>query len=132
MGDIKSANMAVSNMTELQKTRKIKAEVRRITSIFEDFGVEDASLYEMLIGSAAFIAVVLEDLEISIKKNGVVSRYQNGANQWGTKKSPEVETYATFSKLYKDIIKDLDSKLPRDASVIDDGFDDFRLERDDN
>ena len=117
----------LTNFTEARKTRLIKAEIERLAETFEAMGADELALHRNLVESAAFLSVVLKDLEISIKRDGVVSEYQNGPNQWGTKKSPEVETYANLAKLYKEIIKQLGDKLPPVAvTEADDGFDDFR------
>ena len=58
------------------------------------------------------MAVTLEDLRDSINENGCVSEYQNGENQHGTKKSPEVEVYNTMIKNYTTVIKTLCDLLP--------------------
>ena len=61
-----------------------------------------------------------------INEEGVTIRYQNGENQWGYKKSPDVETYNSFIKQYTTIIKQLTDLLPKDDPIIiDDGFEDF-------
>lgn len=87
---------------------------------------------QSLVENAAFMAVTLEDLQETINREGVVSEYQNGANQWGTKKSPEVEVYNTMIKHYMSIVKQLTDLLP-DAEVVevDDGFEDFVNSRSD-
>lgn len=83
-----------------------------------------------LMQRAAFMKVTLEDLEAKIRENGCVSEYQNGANQWGTKKSPEVETYNTMIKNYAVIIRQISDLLPEtSAAPADDGFDDFEFMR---
>jgi hypothetical protein len=48
--------------------------------------------------------------------NGVISEYQNGENQWGTKKSPEVEIYNTMIKNHMAIMKQLVDILPERES----------------
>ena len=47
-----------------------------------------------------------------IEKDGWTSEYQNGQNQWGTKKSPEAETYIALSKNYAAVIKQLTELVP--------------------
>mgnify|MGYP001486926503 FL=1 len=82
---------------------------------------------QSLIENAAFMVVTLEDLQETINREGVISEYQNGANQWGTKKSPEVEIYNTMIKNHMSIIKQLTDLLPKETEVVeeDDGFADF-------
>lgn len=43
---------------------------------------------------------------------GCVSEYKNGENQYGTKKSPEIEIYLNMSKNYAAIIKQLTELVP--------------------
>jgi hypothetical protein len=58
--------------------------------------------------------------------NGVISEYQNGENQWGTKKSPEVEIYNTMIKNHMAIMKQLVDLLPeRDSNQKKDMLLDF-------
>ncbi len=71
---------------------------------------------DKLIDRAAFMIVTLEELEGQIAANGVVSEYQNGENQWGTKKSPEVEVYNTIVKNFISITDQLCKLLPKDEA----------------
>ena len=72
------------------------------------------------------MTVTLQDLQVTINANGVVSKYQNGENQWGTKKSPEVEIYNTMVKNHASIIKQLTDLLPKaEPESKDDGFESF-------
>lgn len=81
---------------------------------------------EPLMRRAAFMRITLEDLEETINANGPVSEYQNGENQWGTKKSPEVEIYTTMAKNYTAIMKQLLDLIPKedDKPAVDE-FDRF-------
>lgn len=49
--------------------------------------------------------VTLKELQSDINANGITVEYQNGENQYGTKKSPEVETYIALQKNYQSAIK---------------------------
>lgn len=72
------------------------------------------------------MAVTLEDLQKDIIDKGYVSKYQNGENQWGTKKSPEVETYNSMIKNHMAVMKQLTDLLPKqNVKTEDDGFIDF-------
>jgi hypothetical protein len=84
-----------------------------------------------LMREAAFMKVTLDDLAVKIRDNGCVSEYQNGENQWGTKKSPEVDVYNTMVKNYSAIMKQITDLLPEKTSATpqDDGFDEFELMR---
>ena len=65
-----------------------------------------------LIEKAAFMSIELDDLQAKLEKDGWTSEYQNGQNQWGTKKSPEAETYIALSKNYAAVIKQLTELVP--------------------
>ena len=58
------------------------------------------------------MSVTLEDLQEEINRGGTVSTYQNGENQWGSKKSPEIEIYNAMIKNHMSIIKQLTELLP--------------------
>ncbi|HSH35483.1 P27 family phage terminase small subunit [Schnuerera sp.] len=112
---------------ELTKDERIKKEMRRLKRIYKDMDPDVKKATQSLIENAAFMVVTLEDLQETINREGVISEYQNGANQWGTKKSPEVEIYNTMIKNHMSIIKQLTDLLPKETEVVeeDDGFADF-------
>jgi hypothetical protein len=79
-----------------------------------------------LIENASFMAITLQDLQEVINQKGVVSEYQNGENQWGTKKSPEVEVYNSMTKNHTQIMKQLADLIPKEQPKQEsDGFEDF-------
>lgn len=112
---------------ELTKDERVKKEMRRLKRIYKDMDPDAKKATQSLIENAAFMVVTLEDLQETINREGVISEYQNGANQWGTKKSPEVEIYNTMIKNHMSIIKQLTDLLPKETEVVeeDDGFADF-------
>lgn len=112
---------------ELTKDERVKKEMRRLKRIYKDMDPDVKKATQSLIENAAFMVVTLEDLQETINREGVISEYQNGANQWGTKKSPEVEIYNTMIKNHMSIIKQLTDLLPKETEVVkeDDGFEDF-------
>ena len=115
-----------SNYTMEQKEAMVKKELARLKKIFRDLPKDKMDTCESLIQNAAFMHVTLIDLQLTINKEGAVSTYQNGENQWGTKKSPEVDIYNTMIKNHMNIIKQLTDLLPKDVvKEADDGFDDF-------
>ena len=89
---------------------RIKREREKLAEVFAKMDENKRKTAEKLM--AAFMAVTLEDLRDSINENGCVSEYQNGENQFGTKKSPEVEVYNTMIKNYTTVIKTLCDLLP--------------------
>ena len=108
------------------KEERIKKEISRLNTIFRGLEKKTKKVAESLIKNAAFMTITLEDLQEKINTDGPVSEYQNGENQWGTKKSPEVEIYNTMIKNHSTIMKQLSDLLPKEApKQEDDGFDDF-------
>jgi hypothetical protein len=97
---------------ELDKGKRIKREVTRLNRVFRGLDKDRKVLADKVIRQAAFMAVTLEDLQDHINEHGTVSEYQNGENQWGTKKSPEVEIYNTMIGKYGAAIKQLCDLLP--------------------
>lgn len=99
-------------MAEKTKTEKINAERNKLKRIFKNLDENKKKLVTPLIEKAAFMSVELDELQDKINADGCVTEYQNGANQWGTKKSPEVEIYLNMSKNYAAIIKQLTELVP--------------------
>ena len=98
----------------LPENPRFKAEYERLFGIFAKLPPDMLEVARKVISRAAFMVVTLEDLEQTIAKDGVVSEYKNGDNQWGTKKSPEVEVYNTIVKNYTMITKQLVDLLPEE------------------
>ena len=119
-------------MKEMSKEDKIKKEIRALTRLFKDLPTDGKTLSRSLIENAAFMSVSLDELQLQINEKGYISEYQNGENQWGTKKSPEVEIYNTLVKNHMAILKQLFDWLAKSKpdSYDKDGFDDFINGRD--
>ena len=88
-----------------------------LNEIFSELDEKTKKITVKLLDNAAFMALKLEDLQAEINKNGMVTEYQNGANQFGTKKSPEVEVYLSMIKNYTAIVNTLMNALPDDSSA---------------
>lgn len=123
--------MAHNISEDLSKDERIKKEIKRLNSLFKNIEPKLKKTVKSLIENASFMAVTLEDLQEHINKNGVTVEYQNGENQWGTKKSPEVEIYNTMIKNHVTIMKQLTELVPKEPPKEDgdDGFDAFVNER---
>lgn len=100
-------------MGKTSKHTRIKREREKLEKIFAELDENRRNTAASLVENAAFMAVTLADLREIIAREGVVSEYQNGENQKGTKKSPEVEVYNTMVKNYTSIIKTLCDMLPQ-------------------
>jgi len=106
-----------SNYTQEEKDKMIKKEVLKLRRIYKDLDKEKFDTVFSLIEEAAFMVVTLKDLKQTINRVGSISKYQNGENQWGTKKSPEVEIYNTMIKNHMAIIKQLSDLLPKQVGT---------------
>lgn len=97
---------------KIKKGEKIKKEKTRLKGIFKNLDENKKKLVTPLIEKAAFMSVELDILQDSIQENGWTSEYQNGANQWGEKRSAEADTYIALSKNYTAVIKQLTELVP--------------------
>ena len=104
-------------MKELDKPTRTKSEIARLNKLFKDIEPNKLKTAKKLIENAAFMAITLDDLQTAMNETGVISEYQNGENQWGTKKSPEVDVYNTMIKNYASIIKQLIDLAPEAAGA---------------
>ena len=102
----------MATKTEKTKEQRITAAKSKLRSIFKDLDENKKKLVTPLIEKAAFMSVELDDLQETIEQDGWTSEYKNGENQYGTKKSPEAETYIALSKNYAAIIKQLTDLVP--------------------
>ena len=103
---------AAKTKTEKTKEQKINAEKRRLRSIFKELEENKRKLVTPLIEKAAFMSVELDALQEIIEQDGWTSEYKNGENQYGTKRSPEADTYIALSKNYAAVIKQLVDIVP--------------------
>lgn len=78
------------------------------------------------------MTITMQDLRESIIRDGTTVEYQNGANQFGTKQSPDAQLYLQFSQKQTQAMKILTDCLPKQEKLIrkDDGFGDFVTGRD--
>lgn len=110
---------------EEEKEKRIRQEKDKLKRQFNKIDKKKKSLAARLIENAAFMAITLEELQQEINEKGCISEYKNGENQYGTKKSPEVEVYNTMVKNYAAVIRQLTDLLPEGSEKPNDGFDDF-------
>ena len=104
-------------MTKEERDERIKKEFTKLKRLLTDIPKDKANSVESLLRNAAFMSITLDDLQDKINEIGVVSEYQNGQNQWGTKKSPEVEVYNAMIKNYMGVIKQLTDLIPNDKPI---------------
>lgn len=116
-----------SNLTKkLEKEKEIKQEINRINGFLKEIEPKVKKGVKSLIDNVAYMAVTLRELRDDINQEGLITEYQNGENQFGTKKSPKVEIYNTMVKNYISSFKTLLDLLPKNKEqIIDDGFEEF-------
>ena len=68
---------------------RIEFQRKKLNRQFSSLDKKTKNIVTPLIQNAAFMIVTLEELQIKISQEGITIKYQNGANQWGKKKSPE-------------------------------------------
>lgn len=111
---------------EIEKDAQIKKEIKKINALFKDLDKNTKKAVESLIQNAAYVSVTLKELQNTLNENGLTCEYQNGENQWGTKKSPEIEIYNTMFKNFIGAMKAINDFIPKNKSRVDeDGFEDF-------
>lgn len=104
-------------MAEFIKNKYIKQETAKYKKIFANLPKDRLKIATGLIERAAFMAASLKELETAINEKGYTDEYQNGENQRGTKKAPEVEIYNTMVKNYTAALKALVDMAPEDSGL---------------
>jgi hypothetical protein len=103
---------------EKSKDERTSNEIKRLKKLLANIPKDRINSVNSLIVNAAFMTITLEDLIEVINEKGVISEYQNGENQWGTKKSPEIEVYNSMIKNHMGIIKQLSDFIPDDQPKV--------------
>lgn len=107
------------------KNKRIKAEINRLRKLLKSLPKDTLAAAASLIRNVAFMSVTLDDLQETINRDGATSFYKNGENQFGTKKSPEIETYNSMIKNYMASMQQLIGLLPKEA--VEDAKDELAL-----
>lgn len=98
--------------------RRLNAEIKRLSQIFENIDKDKKQLCDKLIQNAAFMAVSLGDLQDQIETDGWVEEYQNGANQKGRKPGSAAQLYTKLINNYRQVIGDMIKLLPKDEQEL--------------
>ena len=122
---------SISNYLEKQK--RIKKEITRLKRLFSKIDENKKKLVFTTIEDVAFMTVTMQDLREEIVREGATCEYKNGANQYGTKQSPQVQIYLQMSQKQTQAMKILVDCLPKTEKPLpkNDGFEDFINGRDD-
>ena len=111
-------NFSAENLTKNYKIndKKIKNEKKNLLKILSKIDENLLKMADSLIENIAFMCVILDGLIETIKKNGVKEFYRNGQNQFGYKKTVEVDIYNIMQKNYQSSMKILIDMLMKDNS----------------
>lgn len=102
---------------DLTKEERVTRERRRLKRLLRGLEPERKAVAERLADNIAFMVVLLEDLRHDVLEKGPTSVYQNGANQWGTKKSPEAELYIQLLQRFIPAVKQFMDLLPDESKA---------------
>lgn len=97
-----------------------KKQLGRFWPIYDGGSEEQKAKGLHLVQNLVFIEDQLAQLQDEIREKGVVCEYQNGENQWGTRKSPEVDVYNALLKNYISGIRQLNEIFGEQAQPDDD------------
>ncbi len=97
----------------------MRNELAKFNKIFENIEENKREVVQNLIENAVFMAIELKKLQKIIRENGCTETYKNGNNQYGKKKSSEVEVYNSMIKNYSGVIKQLIDLLPNENNTQD-------------
>ena len=111
----------------LDRVKRIKKEEARIKKLFGKIDEDRKKLVLTTIADVAFMTVTLQDLREVINREGTTAIYKNGENQYGTKQSPESQTYLQLSQKLTQAMKILVDCMPKPQRLEEpgDGFEDF-------
>ena len=119
----------------LEKQKKIKKEINRLRKLFKDIDENKKKLVNTTIEDIAFMTVTMQELRDNIIRIGTTVTYQNGANQFGTKQSPDAQIYLQMSQKQTQAMKILLDCMPKTKEKTvtepEDDFDDFVTGRED-
>lgn len=117
----------------LEKEARIKREKMRLRRQFAKIDKKKKSVVEGLIERAAFMRIMLEDMEADIKEKGYVEPFSQGNQAPYDRKRPVVDSYNTMNANYQKIIKQLTELMPKEIvpKPASDGFEEFVNGRED-
>ncbi len=118
----------------LEKQKQIKKEIGRLRRLFKDIDENKKKLVNTTIEDIAFMTITMQELRENIVRTGTTVKYQNGANQYGTKQSPDAQLYLQMSQKQTQAMKillDCMPKTDKKVTVQEDDFEDFVTGRED-
>lgn len=109
----------------LEKTERIKKEVRRLKRLFKEIDENKKKLVFTTIEDVAFMTITMQDLRETIVRKGTSVVYKNGENQYGLKQSPDAQLYLQLSQKQTQAMKILLDCLPKKTKEAVSKLDDF-------
>lgn len=100
-------------------------EFKEISKIIKELSPAKQELAQKLLSKASFMELELEKLQEIITEKGWTETYQNGANQYGIKKSTEGDVYNTMIKNYTAVIAKLNDIVKEESQQTADELMDF-------
>ena len=125
---------AADEVAYLERLKRIKKEETRLKKLFKGIDENKKKLVFTTIADIAFMTITMQELREIINREGTTAIYKNGENQYGTKQSPESQTYLQLSQKQTQAMKILLDCMPKDKKTgtdKDDGFEDFVNDRED-
>ena len=103
----------------------VRTEYDRLMVLFKSAPKEKIALARKLISRAAFLSIMVDELEKDIAENGYEQEYQNGENQKGMKKSTAADLHVSYSKNLFAVMKQLNDMLDIKGTGGGDKFETF-------
>src|SRR5690606_28268604 len=97
--------------TPEEKEKRIKREEARLKKIFAGIPEDKWRVAEGLVKEAAFMRVTLEETRAVIDHEGVIERFEQGAQRF-LREHPATKVYASFVNRYSAVVKQLIDLLP--------------------
>jgi len=98
------------------KNARIKREVKILAKIFEKVEENRRKSAEKLIDRAAFMLILLEDMEEQIKREGLIVTMQQG-DYTIERAHPLLEKHVAMAKNYAMVCKQLEGLLPEPTAL---------------
>src|SRR5690606_7254906 len=94
-----------------EKAKKIKAELTRLKKVFKDLPEDKRRIVDGLMQEAAFMRATLEETREIIDREGVIDRFEQGAQKF-LREHPATKVYAAMINRYSAVVKQLIDLLP--------------------
>ena len=104
--------------------KKKIADIKDLRKVFEKTNDNRSKLALSLLDKAEFMEDTLEELQIKVKLDGVVTEMCQG-DYTIERENPALKSYNTTIKNYSSVVKQINDMLPIENKPQDDGFESF-------